>query len=122
MLIPAWLAPQTRGRRVLLLLVVVWILSMCDLVFTLQESRASYFIEMNPVAALVLNGPPIGVVLYKFILLGLGSTILGALRVHRTAEAAAWFLIAASGYVMYRWVAYFDGVTKITPLACEFTP
>jgi hypothetical protein len=117
-----WLTAVPRAHRVILLLIVVWMLGMCDLVLTLQEARASYFIEMNPLAAQLIDGPPIGVVIYKLALLGLGSGILVSVRRHRAAEIACWFLLLAKGYVAHRWFEYFDGLTKITPLVYEFGP
>ena len=102
-----------RTRRVLMLLAGVWALSAFDLGFTLHQAPAKYFTEMNPVAALLLDGPPVVVVVYKFGLLGVGSAILYWLRRHSIAELACWFLLTACFYVTVRWYVYYRGVLAL---------
>lgn len=96
-----------RPVRVLLLLLGVWLLNIFDLGFTLHQAPMSHFIELNPLAARLLDAPPVALVLYKFSLLGTGTLILLALRRYAVAELACWFLLAVYFYVAVRWYAYY---------------
>ncbi len=108
----------TRPRRVLLALAAVWVVSAFDLYFTLQERAATHFVELNPLARALLDGPPWVVATFKFGLLVFGSGILIALRRYSVTEWAAWFLLAVKIYVGVRWLAYFDSLVtdKFDPL------
>lgn len=107
-----------RSRRVLLTLALVWVVAIFDLGFTLLEWGEQQFTELNPVAASVLGGPTQLVMAYKFGLLGLGTTILLALRRHAVAELACWFLLTFKVYVAARWYIYYICVLhdKLNPL------
>lgn len=96
-----------RPRRVLLTLGAVWAISVFDLGFTLAEWGTSGFVELNPIAAGLLSGPPHAVAAFKFGLLGVGTLILLALRRYAVAELGCWFLLAVKVYVAVRWYAYF---------------
>lgn len=98
----------TRSIRLLLLMGGVWALHMFDLQFTLQEASKGSFVELNPVAALVLNTSYTGVVLYKFILLGGATAILWWLREHAITERAGWLLLITAVMLFIRWQMYFD--------------
>lgn len=99
-----------RPRRVFLLLIGVWVLSVFDLWFTLQEAQSHYFIEMNPIAARLLSSPAHALVAYKLVLLMIGTLILTFLRRHAVAELACWFLLSSCFYVAVRWYAYYEGL------------
>ncbi|TWT41083.1 hypothetical protein RAS1_37740 [Phycisphaerae bacterium RAS1] len=96
-----------RSRRVLLTLACVWVLHVFDLGFTLLESVAPSFYELNPIAARLLGSKDYVLYAYKFSLLGVGSFILLWLRRYTVAELASWFLLAASFYVGVRWYSYY---------------
>lgn len=100
----AWL---NRPRRMLLALALIWILSFFDLGFTLAESVSGHFVEMNPVAAVLLDEPAYVLTAYKVSLLGLGTTILLSLRRHSVAELGCWFLLSTYFYVAVRWYTYY---------------
>lgn len=93
-----------------LTLAAVWVLSLFDLGFTLLESNRGHFVEMNPIAAKLLDEPVAAIVAYKVGLVGVGTIILLALRRHFIAELGCWFLFAANIYVAVRWYVYY-GVT-----------
>lgn len=97
-----------RAHRVLLLLVVVWGLNGFDLGFTLHQARSLHFVEMNPLAARLLDAPAAALFLYKFSLVAAGTVILVSLRRHAVAELACWFLLAAYFYVAARWFVYYE--------------
>jgi hypothetical protein len=100
-----WLS---RPRRVLLALTAVWVVAVFDFGFTLYEWGSADFIELNPVAAQILSGPPYAITIYKFGLLGIGTAILLLLRRHSVAELASWFLVAMKVYLAARWLDYYD--------------
>ncbi len=97
-----------RGRRVVLLLAAVWLLNGFDLTFTLIANAHGRFLEMNPVAAVLLSGPALAVVIYKAALVAFGTAILLWVRRHSISELACWFLLATNVYVAVRWSLYFD--------------
>ncbi len=96
-----------RLRRIVMLLIGVWALNAADLAFTLIEANSSHFIELNPIAANLLGGPPYFLVAYKLCLLALGTTILFCFRRHAVSELGCWFLLATCTYVLVRWYAYY---------------
>jgi hypothetical protein len=105
----AWL---TRPRRILLALAAVWFLNVVDLAFTLFESTRHAFVELNPLAARLLGAPPQYIILYKLVLVALGSAILLVLRRQRIAELGAWFLAATYASVAIRWAIYYEHVLE----------
>lgn len=111
-----------RSRRVLLTLAAVWVVAIFDLGYTLAESGSGDFVEANPFAARLLAQPTHVIVAYKFGLLGLGTTILLALRRHAVAELGCWFLFVLKVYVALRWYSYFDCVLHgyVNPLLRTF--
>lgn len=107
-----------RPRRVLLALAAVWVVAVFDLGFTLCEWGTMSFVEVNPIAARLLNGPVQTVVTFKFGLLGIGTLILLGLRRHFVAELGCWFLFASKVYLAIRWYIYYDCIFRgyIDPL------
>jgi hypothetical protein len=97
----------TRPRRILLILTLVWVLHMLDLRFTLLESLKTHFVELNPVAARLLDWSMGAVVAYKLGLLGAGTAILLILRRHEFAERGTWFLFVVHLYLAVRWHMYY---------------
>lgn len=97
-----------RPRRVLLTLGAVWVLAVFDLGFTLMEAGTADFVELNPIAAGLLSGPPNMVMAFKFSLLTLGTFILLMVRRHFVAELGCWFLLATKTYVALRWLSYYS--------------
>lgn len=111
-----------RTLRLILLLSGVWTLHMFDLSFTLHEAAKGHFVELNPVAALVLSSSFTGIVLYKFILLGGATAIFWWLREHAITERAGWLLLITGVMLIIRWQMYFDlapdkPINYIQPLA-----
>ena len=79
----------TRGRRVGLALVFLWVLNIFDLVVTILAARAGGFQEANPLARKLLASPP-HLVTYKLLLLTSASTIFLVYRRHRISEIGVW--------------------------------
>ncbi len=105
------LLTDPRPRRMLISMLGVWLMSAFDLLFTLIENGSSHFYELNPIAAVLLQGPPIIVTVYKFSLLAVGTLILLRLRDHSVAELGCWFLLATTTYVAIRWYCYYEFTT-----------
>lgn len=101
----------SRPRRVIGLLLIIWTLNVADLSFTIQESDQRLFRELNPVAAKIIQWPPIALVAYKLSLVVVASTILIRLRRQRVVELSCWFLLAVYGYVGMRWNIYYGELT-----------
>lgn len=99
---------QARTIRLILLMVAVWALHTFDLHFTMTEASKGDFVELNPVAAIVLNTSYIGIVLYKYLLLGAASVILWHLREHAITERAGWLLLITAVMLFIRWQMYFE--------------
>jgi hypothetical protein len=101
----AWL---TRPRRVAVLLLAIWAFNLLDLHFTLTESLTrSWFVEANPVAALVLGTSVTATVAYKASMLALGTGILWWLRRRAVAELASWLLTFICLSLMVHWYQYY---------------
>ena len=98
-----------RSQRVLYVLAAVWVLNFFDLGFTITESKAKLFRELNPLAATMLDHP-LALVLYKSSLVIIGSWLLLRYRRRRLTELACWLLLATNGYVGIRWQQYYADV------------
>lgn len=96
-----------RPRRVLLLLAAIWVLNVFDLGFTLLEVSRQHFVEMNPVAARLIDAPPVVLIAYKLALVAVGSGLLLRFAWHSTTEWACWLLLVAYAYVGVRWSLYY---------------
>jgi hypothetical protein len=91
-----------------LVLLAIWVLNLFDLGYTLHQARAHHFTEMNPLAARLLHGPPLLLLLFKVSLVSVGTVILVWLRRHAIAELACWLLLATYFYVAVRWLTYYE--------------
>lgn len=98
-----------RPQRVLYVLAAIWVLNFFDLGFTITESKARLFRELNPLAATMLDHP-IALVMYKSSLVLIGSWLLLRYRGRRLTELACWLLLATNGYVGLRWQQYYADV------------
>ena len=100
----------TRSRRILSLLVLLWILNAFDLTYTILAHRIGGFFELNPFARMLL-GTVWGLVLFKLILVGGGSIILLRLRRHRLTELVCWGLCLIYTALAFTWMAYYGVLT-----------
>jgi len=93
----------TRPRRVVSLLVLVWVLNLFDLAYTIQAHRTGHFHELNPIARDLLDRPW-ALAGFKLAAVSAGSMILLSLRRHRLTELATWFLLLAYTALAIRWL------------------
>jgi hypothetical protein len=99
-----------RARRVAELLVVLWLLSLADLLFTLWAHRFTVFHELNPLARAMLHHDMIvELVLVKLGLTAAGTAIFWYLRHQRQAELAVWGLVSVYVMLAMRWSEYTAG-------------
>lgn len=95
-----------RARRVILILILIWILNFFDLLFTLLAHRIGGFKELNPMVRDLVDSTD-GLILYKLATLLAGSTIILAFRRHRVTEVGCWGLAAVYTALAFLWVTYF---------------
>ncbi|MBN1513683.1 MAG: hypothetical protein JXB13_16830 [Phycisphaerae bacterium] len=104
-----WL--RRRSERVWVLIAVLWGLNTLDLACTLFADRyllLGIYAEANPIAAAVMGAGPGAVIVFKLLLVGVGTGGLAMLRRQRVAELAALAMTVAYGFVLLRWKLYFD--------------
>ena len=74
-----------------------------DLGMTLEASRHGLFVELNPVAAMILPTGVVAITLYKFSLVTLGSTLLLSCRQYPASEFGAWTTLLVYGLLASHW-------------------
>jgi len=96
----------SRGRRVLLLLGLIWIVTVCDLLLTLFAQQIGDFHEANPLARSFLHDPR-ALTAYKFLLAGPATVVLLIFRRRLLTEIACWLLGAVYTALAFVWLAYY---------------
>jgi len=99
--------PMTRGRRVLLLVLVIWVFNVFDLNFTLLAHRIGGFEEANPLARAFLPSDE-ALVIYKFAMILPPTLIFLFFRRRLLTEIGCWTLFAAHVALSFMWVAYYS--------------
>ena len=95
----------TRPRRVIALLIFLWVLNLFDLAYTILAHQTGYLFELNPIARDLLDSPWV-LTGFKFVAVITGSVILVCLRRHRLSELAAWFLCLVYVALAIRWLDF----------------
>jgi len=95
-----------RGRRVLSLLALLWILNAFDLTYTLLAHEIGGFHELNPVARPLISSWGF-LVAFKVGAVAGGSLILLALRRHLFAELASWLMCGVYTALAFHWMWYY---------------
>jgi hypothetical protein len=95
-----------RPRRVLLLVIVLWVLNAFDLKFTLLAQHIGGFIEMNPLARMFVSDSG-ALIAYKFALIIPATVIFLALRRRLITEVGCWLLLAAHVALAFIWREYY---------------
>ena len=80
---------QSRSRRVLLLVIALWLLNIFDLICTMSVHDLGPFYEANPIARRMLQYPML-VVAYKLFMVAFATTVLLIYRRRRFVELACW--------------------------------
>ncbi|HUS92620.1 MAG TPA: DUF5658 family protein [Phycisphaerae bacterium] len=95
-----------RTRRVLLMIVLIWIVGAFDLIFTLMAMDLGGFEEANPVARQFIHSPPL-LATFKFGTLAVASGILLAFAHRRITEVACWALGFVYVGLAIVWLVYY---------------
>ncbi len=96
----------TRTRRIIFLLVFIWVINLFDLAFTLTMVGTEEFVEMNPFARMLLMHSPTTLMVFKISVLVMASTVFMIFRRHWLTEAGCWILSGAYAGVAFLWVEY----------------
>jgi hypothetical protein len=114
---------SVRERRVLLLLAGVWLLSAFDLGFTLVARSLGMLVELNPIAAWLMGGHGnLAVIVYKVVLMTIGTVILWRFREKQRAESAAWLMLMVHVALSMRWYAYYHNEVPPDPFVDVLGP
>jgi hypothetical protein len=97
---------HARTRRVLLMLVLIWIVGIFDLVFTLIALQIGGFQEANPLARHFIHSPAL-LATFKFTTLGLATPILVIFSRRRLTEVACWVVAVVYVGLAFLWLAYY---------------
>ena len=96
-----------RTRRMVELSCILCVLSLADLFFTVWAHLFTPFIEMNPMAAFLLDHGHIpALIMSKIALTGFGVAIFWRLRRYAKAELALWALVIVYVCLTLRWSNY----------------
>ena len=95
-----------RARRVLLIMIVLWIVSMFDLIFTLLAKNLGDFVEMNPIAAQFIEHP-ILLIFFKILAVAFASVIILKFRRRRMTEVSCWCLFVVYVILSGIWWIYY---------------
>ena len=99
--------PRGRSRRVLLLLVLIWMLNGFDLAFTLLANEIGGFHEANPFARPFLRASE-SLIAFKLASVAVASAILIAFRRRVVTEVACWLLCVVYTVLAFMWVTYYS--------------
>ena len=104
---PAPLSPSRSGRRrrVVILLVTIWVLNASDLAFTIMANRIGHFNEMNPLARAILDHPH-ALTAFKFGAVSFATVVLLLYRDHHWVELACWGLVVVYMLLGLVWFKY----------------
>ena len=119
----AWRRMFSRPRRVLAMLIVLWLLNICDLLFTLWAHELGGFLEVNPVAQnFMATGLLNNLVAYKLTLCLAGSLLLFRVRHHPLSEVGCLAGLGIYGYVSWLWLAYYQWAAAEHPISLYAGP
>lgn len=97
----------SRPRRVLLLVVLLWMVSTFDLAFTLLAHQIGGFHEVNPLARQLLSNPG-GLVAFKTAAVLPASCVMLAFRRRFLTEVACWVLCGVYTGLAFIWMEYYS--------------
>ena len=91
-----------RGRRVILLIVLLCLLNAFDLVCTVTVHDLATFHEVNPVARYLLQHPNL-LVIFKVGMVAFASTVFFAYRQRKAVEIVCWSVCGAYLLLVVIW-------------------
>ena len=99
-------ADACRARRVVLMVVFIWIVSVFDLTFTMLAHKLGGFRELNPVARSLLDSSD-ALIIWKVATVLAASLVFLALRKRRVTEIGCWGLAIVHTILAFLWAAYY---------------
>jgi len=100
-------AERRRGRRVMLLLAAVVMLSLGDLYATIAHATSVGMVELNPIGAYLIQSRSIaGLTLFKLGSIGITVLMIFHIRHHRSGELGGWVCLALLTLLSLHWVNY----------------
>ncbi len=96
---------RPRTRRIILLLLFIWMVNLFDLALTLVASQSGEFVEMNPLADMLLHSPA-ALSAFKLSALVLSTVVFMVFRRHWLSEAGCWILWCVYTGVALVWAEY----------------
>lgn len=107
--------PTSSTRRVLGLLVGLWILGAADYLFTVWAQRFTPLQEVNPWASSLLNHHRFAALaITKVLLTGLATIIFWRLRHRILTQASLWGLVLVHVGLMVQWSNYTAAALELT--------
>ncbi len=101
-----------RSRRVIRMLLVLWLLNSIDLGLTLHAVELGGFEELNPFAAGLLHSPPM-LIVFKLSLVTLATVIFAFTRTRLMTEVACWGLCGLYAGLSILWAGYYSQVALL---------
>jgi len=103
---------ERRSHRVLVLLAGIIVLSLADLVVTLQHLQSIGMVEANPIAAWLIRSTNSAWILgaYKTVTVGICVALLYRARRYWIGEAAAWCAVAILAGLSVMWHTYAEQI------------
>ena len=105
---------QSRGREemspeiarsVFVSVGLIAVLSLFDLTWTILASQAGQMSELNPIGSRLISDPE-QLVIFKVLATLVGCGLLFALRRHRSAQQACWWMCLTCVVLTFRWVMF----------------
>lgn len=101
-------AAESRARRVILLVIGIWILNAFDLVLTILSHEQGLLQEGNPIARWILDLGTPSVVLFKIGLVMIGSYPLLRFRAARITELGTLVILVAYALLAVHWSTCYE--------------
>lgn len=106
---------RRRGRRVVLLLIAIGLLSLGDLALTMNYLVYTGMAESNPLARAVIRYDSASVlVFWKLSTVACTGAILLLLRHRVSGEVGAWICAGVLVWLMLHWQHYIADVSQVT--------
>lgn len=99
------LLPPEVLRATTISIGLVVALSLFDLTWTILASQAGQMRELNPLGSRLITDPTM-LIAFKFVATLVGCGLLFALRHHRRARLACWWLCLVCTVLTFRWVMF----------------
>jgi len=94
-----------RGRRVAMLVGLIWLIGIHDLVLTLAATHLEGFRQLNPITRSLL-GDPSALVAFKLLMMAPATLIFLLFRRRVLTEVGCWLLSAAYVSLGLLWITF----------------